>query len=213
MRAAKRTARRAGAAAVALAAAVAAAACSRLPPPRPAQTGVASWYGADFHGRPTSSREVYDMYDMTAAHPSLPLGTWVQVTNLDNGRSITVRVNDRGPFVRGRIIDLSYAAARVLGMIGPGTAPVRLEVLGRAPGSRGEPAFAVQVGSFASRRNAEDLRRELRRSYPPVEVTTYKTPGGTYFRVRIKAPSRAAAEALAARLAAEGRAVLIVEGN
>lgn len=93
------------------------------------QTGVASWYGPGFHGRRTANGEIFDQYELTAAHPSLPLGTRAMVTNLSNGRAVEVRINDRGPFVDGRVIDLSYAAARSVGMIGPGTARVRVEVL------------------------------------------------------------------------------------
>ncbi len=93
------------------------------------QEGVASYYGEDFHGRKTSNGEIYDMYAMTAAHRALPFNTRVLVTNLDNGKKVTVRINDRGPFVKGRIIDLSYGAARKIGMVGPGTARVRLEVI------------------------------------------------------------------------------------
>lgn len=93
------------------------------------QEGVASYYGEDFHGRKTANGEIYDMYAMTAAHRALPFNTRVLVTNLDNGKKVTVRINDRGPFVEGRIIDLSYGAARKIGMVGPGTARVRLEVI------------------------------------------------------------------------------------
>ena len=98
-------------------------------PPPDAQTGLASWYGPKFHGKTTSSREIYNMYDMTAAHRALPFGTHVMVTNLDNGKSVVVRINDRGPFIKGRIIDLSFAAAKVLDMIGSGVVPVIIEVL------------------------------------------------------------------------------------
>src|SRR5215470_1447945 len=93
------------------------------------QEGIASWYGPGFHGRRTANGEIYDQYELTAAHQSLPLGTRVMVTSLSNGRSVEVRINDRGPFVGGRIVDLSYAAASVLRMVGPGTAMVRVEVL------------------------------------------------------------------------------------
>jgi peptidoglycan lytic transglycosylase len=93
------------------------------------QEGIASWYGPGFHGRRTANGEIYDQYELTAAHPSLPLGSRVMVTSLVNGRSVEVRINDRGPFVGGRVIDLSYASARVLGMIGPGTMPVRIDLL------------------------------------------------------------------------------------
>ena len=99
------------------------------------QEGVASWYGPGFHGRRTSSREPYDQYDLTAAHRTLPLGTWVLVTNERNGRSVRVYVNDRGPYVDGRLIDLSYGAATAIGMVGSGTVPVRIVVLGTEPPS------------------------------------------------------------------------------
>src|SRR5436305_13716032 len=118
---------------------VGAAGCAlvRAPAPPPitdgVQVGVASWYGPGFHGNRTANGEVYDQYELTAAHPSLPLGTRVMVTNLANGRSVDVRINDRGPFVDGRAIDLSYAAARVLRMVGPGTARVRIEVVASSP--------------------------------------------------------------------------------
>lgn len=114
---------------------------ARIPPPptvppepeRPrVQTGIASWYGRPHHGRRTASGEVFDMHAMTAAHRSLPLGTRVRVTNVENGRSVVVRINDRGPFVDGRVIDVSRAAALALGAIGNGVFPVRLEVLEEA---------------------------------------------------------------------------------
>jgi rare lipoprotein A len=100
-------------------------------PSRPyTQEGVASWYGKKFHGRRTASGERYDMHELTAAHRTLPFGTRVRVTNLDNGRKVVVRINDRGPFIKGRVIDLSYAAARQVGMVNAGVARVRLEVVG-----------------------------------------------------------------------------------
>jgi len=107
-------------------------ACATKHPPagRPAQdTGIASYYGEPHHGERTASGERYDMHALTAAHPTLPFGSRVRVTNLDNGRSVVVRINDRGPYVKGRLIDLSYAAARELQFIKRGTARVRLEVL------------------------------------------------------------------------------------
>ena len=108
----------------------------KLPPPRPVvvgetETGLASWYGHPYHGRRASNGEVYDMNKMTAAHLSWPFGTWVRVTNLDNGREVDVRINDRGPFVKDRVIDLSRAAAQQIAMLGPGTARVRLKVIAR----------------------------------------------------------------------------------
>src|SRR6059036_2213608 len=122
--------------ALGLAVSLGATGCTLLREPAPppivngVQVGVASWYGPGFHGNRTANGEIYDQYELTAAHPSLPLGTRVMVTNLENGRAVQVRVNDRGPFVDGRAIDLSYAAARTIGMVGPGTVRVRIEVLG-----------------------------------------------------------------------------------
>ncbi len=146
------------------------------------ERGVASWYGTKFHGKLTSNREVYDMYAMTAAHKTLPLPTWVEVRNLRNNRTIVVRVNDRGPFVHNRIIDLSYAAARQLDMIGDGTSMVEVRVLdfdapagnrtvravtpAEPPATAGNPRSGndifVQVGAFGSRDNAERRMAYLR---------------------------------------------------
>lgn len=204
----------AGLAVLGLALLTGATACSRLPRARTdgRQTGVASWYGAEFHGRPTSSREIYDMDDMTAAHRTLPFGTSVMVTNLDNGRSAVVRINDRGPFVRGRIIDLSRAAAGVLGVIGPGTARVRLEVLRgdlapAPPGPGG--AVWVQVGAFSVQENAYAVKRRLERSFPGVLVSRFDTPHASFFRVRVSS-DEASVEETARRLADEGFPVIIV---
>ena len=127
------------------------------------QTGIASWYGPDFHGKPTSNKEIYNMYDMTAAHKTLPFGTRVMVTNLNNGHSVVVRINDRGPFVGERIIDLSYAAASLIDMVGQGVAPVRLEVLpNQIASGRTLPLYSVQVGAFINEDNARELEKRLR---------------------------------------------------
>jgi rare lipoprotein A len=192
---------------------LAAAACARLPRARQeggVEVGLASWYGREFHGRPTSSREVFDMNDMTAAHRTLPFGTHVMVTNLGNDRSVVVRINDRGPFVRGRVIDLSYAAARVLDLIGPGTARVRLEILRGVPEPAPRPAAIwLQVGAFSVQENAYALKKRLDKTYPGVAVTTFKTGQGTYYRVRLRTEA-ASADELAGRLAAEGIPVIII---
>ena len=148
------------------------------------QRGVASWYGEPFHGRKTASGEVYDMHGMTAAHKELPLGTVVQVTNLDNGREIELRVNDRGPFIKGRVLDVSYAAAKHLGMVGPGTAKIELRVVRLGGGPSGErltTRYAVQVGAFGDRANAVDLQRMLSKDYQNVELIE----DGRWHRVRI----------------------------
>ena len=183
------------------------------------ETGLASWYGPEFHGRRTSSGQIYDMYQLTAAHRELPLGTWVMVTNLNNGRSVEVRVNDRGPFVRDRILDVSYAAAKLLGMIGSGLALVRVVVSHVPAGDETEPIglkgrYTVQVGSFASEENAKSLKRELVASFPDVEVVRRTIGVDTFFRVRIgdfAGPSEAVA--MAERLAARGLNVIIMERN
>jgi rare lipoprotein A len=156
------------------------------------QTGVASWYGKDFHGKKTSNGEIYNMNAMTAAHKTLPLGVYVKVHNRDNGRDAIVRVNDRGPFVKGRIIDLSYAAAKKLGIDMAGTAPVRIEALGYSAGGKGEyrePAtydsgnFTVQVGSFKEYANAERLSGEMRRLFGFSEMHLTNVNGGLFYRV------------------------------
>lgn len=154
--------RRVGAlAALALVLLLSACAGRRSPEPRGAvtpgweQTGLASWYGEPFHGRITASGERYDQEGLTAAHRTLPFGTWVRVENLANGRTVRVRITDRGPFVEGRIIDLSRAAARSLELIGVGTGRVRVTVVETSG------CHAVQVASFADRRRALDRRREL----------------------------------------------------
>ena len=154
-----------------------------------AQRGVASWYGEPFHGRATASGEIYDMHKLTAAHKELPLGTVVDVLNLDNGKSVTVRVNDRGPFVKGRIIDLSYGAAKKVGMVGPGTAKVEVRVrqLGDGPsGPNMSTRFTVQVGAFQDENNALKLRDELSASFPDVHVVR----DGPWHRVRVGKYSR-----------------------
>ena len=142
--------------------------------------GIASWYGDPFHGRRTSNGEVYDMHAMTAAHRTLPFQTVIRVHNLDNGKKVQVRLNDRGPFVKGRIIDLSHAAAQEIDMVGPGTARVRLEIL------RIEAvieSLAVQVGSFTQESRAHALKRRLEGDYHPVTVSLFHTPRGVFHRV------------------------------
>jgi rare lipoprotein A len=177
---------------------------SRLPAPPTApaagfsETGTASWYGYPYHGRRAANGEIYDMEKLTAAHRTLPFETWVRVTNLKNDKVVDVRINDRGPFVDGRIIDLSHAAARVIDMIGPGTAPVRLEVISSPPGA--QAVYGVQVGSFRSRENAEKLRGELGSRYGATRLVL--RPGKPdMWRLLVGAePSQAGAAALAKRI-------------
>ena len=191
---------RIGAAALLLALGVPGCSLFRAPAP-PAvvngvQVGVASWYGPGFHGNRTANGEIYDQYELTAAHPSLPLGTRAMVTNLDNGRAVEVRINDRGPFVDGRAIDLSYAAARMLGIIGPGTARVRIDVLGhvaRTSARLVQPpihdlstaCFCVQVAALGDAGRAEHLRRVLARRFPDTFVSPLAGNDGRYYRVRL----------------------------
>jgi rare lipoprotein A len=165
------------------------------------ETGKASWYGEDFHGRPTSSGETYDMYKKTAAHKTLPLGTYVKVVNLENNKSAVVRINDRGPFVKGRIIDLSYGAAREIGMADAGLADVKVVALGKELGDAlsetgsspvldlrdfetGE--FTVQVGAFRDRTNALNLAERLRADFEYVNIMEYADKDSrVFFRVHV----------------------------
>ena len=164
--------------------------------------GIASWYGDPFHGERTSSGEIYDMHAMTAAHRTLPFQTVVRVHNLDNGKRVHVRVNDRGPFVRGRIIDLSNAAAQEIDMVRPGTARVRLEILRIEATSEG---LAVQVGSFTEEPRAHSLKRKLEGDYDPVTVSLFRSPRGMFHRVLVgDFPSRAKAREALERLRSQG---------
>lgn len=182
------------------------------PQPGWTETGLASWYGHPYHGRPASNGEIYDMDQLTAAHRTLPFGSIVLVKNLDNGRSVTVRIIDRGPFVEGRIIDLSRAAARQIGMIGPGTALVRIQLLGYADedAARAPALFTIQAGAFADRRNAERLQQKLRKRFEPVDIAASASPPVLY-RVYVgRFGEQAEAEAAAARLRREVRDVFVV---
>jgi rare lipoprotein A len=161
------------------------------------QKGKASWYGKKFHGKKTSSGEIYNMHAMTAAHKTLPLGTYVRVHNLDNGKSIEVRVNDRGPFVRGRIIDLSYAGATKLDIVGAGTAPVEIVALGKAGApdsgrSKGyvpvdyySGNFTFQVGAFSQKENAVRLKQKLEKKYMNVHIVPFDDGKRIMYRVRV----------------------------
>ena len=172
------------------------------------QFGVASWYGGEFHGRSTSSGEVYDMYQLTCAHNTFPLGTVVMVTNIENGRSLELKVNDRGPFVKERIIDVSYAAAQMLGMWEKGTALVKVEVI--SPGVEPVQRFTLQVGSFADETNAQRLAEQLRKSFENVYVATVETMTQKYHRVRVgQFETRESALPIAEKLSQMGFKVLV----
>ncbi|WP_269465072.1 septal ring lytic transglycosylase RlpA family protein [Thiolapillus brandeum] len=152
------------------------------------EQGLASWYGLKFHGKRTSSGEPYDMYAMTAAHKTLPLPTWVKVTNLQNRKSVVVKVNDRGPFHAGRIIDLSYAAASRLGVLGHGTAPVEIVAISAAdPVDKGVATdfpLWVQAGAFSNIRNARQLLHRLEQQAGfRGQIKTDNQPSGAIHKV------------------------------
>lgn len=159
--------------------------------------GLASWYGRDFHGKKTSNGETYNMYGISAAHKVLPMGTDVEVRNLENGRSIRLTINDRGPFVAGRIIDLSYGAAKKLDIVGPGTAKVEVVAIGTAappntndldaipPEDLDRGKFSIQVGAFGNRENALKLASALNQTYSNAQVVPCYSPRNqqTLYRV------------------------------
>jgi rare lipoprotein A len=167
------------------------------------ERGIASWYGRKFHGRKTSNGEVYDMYTMSAAHKRLPIPTYAEVTNLGNGRSVIVRINDRGPFHDNRVIDLSYAAASRIGMLGKGTALVEVRAIDpsapkpakatrvaqrtpRAVTGDQEPRIFLQAGAFSDSGNAERLRKRLQQGLAHrVRVTPADTANGAVHRVQV----------------------------
>lgn len=165
------------------------------------ERGIASWYGKKFHGRRTSNGEIYDMYQMTAAHKTLPIPTYVQVTNLKTGKQIIVRVNDRGPFHEGRIIDLSYAAAQKLGTASHGTGLVEVRAIDPRTWTPGEQPIArtmdrsqaepdaqiyLQLGAFGLRENAERLRtKTVSKAISGVFIAEGNSNGSTVYRVRV----------------------------
>lgn len=199
----------------ALAAALVTAGCSRAivsPEPGKPQLGIASWYGPGFHGRATTSGETYDQEDLTAAHPTLPLGTVTRVTNLDNGQSVDVRINDRGPFVKHRAIDLSRAAARTIGVLGPGTAPVRIEVIARPAGGYARVLYSVQIGAFSEEARARAVRADLAPRYTDVYISPVQARPNLVYRVRVGPyPKRKEAERRAVELAGLGFAAIVTE--
>ena len=196
----------------------------RIPVPAPASSneleGLASYYAEPYHGRRTASGEIFDTYQgMTAAHRTLPFNTMVRVTNKSNGREVDVRINDRGPFVDGRVIDLSLRAARQIDLVRPGVAPVKLKVVsqriaGTPPRSTPlGPVFAVQVGAFETQRAAEDLKQKLEKKYPSVTVQEFSGEK-TLYRVRIgREPDVHSAEKLATQLRKDDLKGFVVRMN
>ncbi len=189
--------------------------CARTavaPTPGHPQTGVASWYGPGFNGQPTSSGTIYDQHALTAAHQKLPLGTRARVTNLENGKSVDVLINDRGPFAKGRVIDLSYAAAHEIGMIGPGTARVRVDVLERPANGASHVAYCVQVGAFSEEDKARALRARLAPRYDDVYISSVQAHPERMYRVRVGPyAERERAETCAATLADLGLPAVVTE--
>lgn len=184
---------------------------------------VASWYGPKFHGRPTASGEIFNMYAMTCAHKEYPFGTRVQVTNVLNNRSAECIVNDRGPFVEGRDIDLSYAMAKEIELIGVGTGKVLLEVNGRDNSyihtvefqtSEKTGLFAVQVGAFAENINAIQLKAALKLKYANVYIQDAEVNGETYYRVRVgNYQDYSTALSVAEQLGQEGYPALLLKAD
>ena len=194
------------------------------------QTGIASWYGYPYHGRRAADGEIYDMEKMTAAHRTLPFGTWLRVKNLDNGKTVDVRITDRGPFVRGRILDLSHGAAMSIAMVGPGTAKVKITVIAAsavvvqtppapvavasAPVPAAAPSplptapalFAVQIGAFSDRGKAERIAAAMESRYGSAKLVI-RDGSPPLWRVLVgREPTEEDAEALAGKIRADAEA-------
>jgi rare lipoprotein A len=181
-------------------------------PPRigSTETGVASWYGHPYHGRRAANGEVYDMEKMTAAHRTLPFETWVRVRNLNNDKTVDVRIQDRGPFINGRIIDLSRAAAREIDMIGPGTTKVKLTIIASPKNLERQPeVFTVQVGAFRDWSRAEALRQQMQDRFAPSRLAA-RSGEGTVWRVLVgEEESQERADELAARIRESGQSAFV----
>ena len=172
------------------------------------ETGMAAWYGRELHGKKTANGEVFDMYGLSAAHRTLPLGTVVSVTNLDNFKSITVRINDRGPFLKNRFLDLSYGAAKELGFVSQGTARVRIETVETA---RDPAQYTVQAAVFTEEDNARLLKERLNTKFGAVSIVPFETNIARLYRVWVGAyASEDRAEQVAGRLMLEGLEPIVV---
>jgi rare lipoprotein A len=173
-----------------------------VPAPGYSEAGIASWYGHPYHGRPAADGEIYDMEQMVAAHRTLPFDTWVRVYDLDNHKNVEVRIIDRGPFVDGRIIDLSHAAAQAIALIGPGIANVRIEVI-HTPDNVPAAVFAVQIGAFRDSQTAERVRAQMAARYGAARLVERPEKPGVW-RVMVGAePTPDAARALSSRIRKE----------
>jgi rare lipoprotein A len=190
---------------------------SRRPQPAPlavplgySEEGLASWYGIPYHGRHAADGEIYDMETLVAAHRVLPFNTWLVVTNLSNNKAVKVRVIDRGPFVSGRIIDLSKAAAREIGLLGPGVGRVRLEVVAAPANIPSDDFYGVQVGAFSVRENAEHARLLYAQRYVDTQLAV-KQGSIDMWRVIVgRETSVDAAQRLAQVLSVENKTVFVV---
>ncbi len=166
------------------------------------ETGIASWYGKEFHGRRTASGESFDMYGRSAAHRTLPLGTEIRVTNLDNFKSIRVKVNDRGPSSGNRIVELSLGAARELGFAAQGTAPVKIEAFEQTQEAE---LYTVQAAVFAEEENAKLLKDRLSQKFEVISIVPFESNFGKFYRVRVGSyGSEEKAELIAGKLKLEG---------
>jgi len=182
--------------------------------------GLASYYAEPYHGRKTANGETFDSYqELTAAHRTLPFNTVVKVTNENNGRDVEVRINDRGPFIDGRIIDLSLKAAREIDMVRAGIVPVKLDILKEGiPTPRGtarspDAVYTIQVGAFETQDAAQALQRDLEKRYRDVTIQAVSSPR-TFYRVRVgRAPDLAAAEKLSKQLREEAFDPFVVRVN
>jgi rare lipoprotein A len=196
--------------------ALAAASCGKkkiavTPPPRSAppappvgatERGMASWYGHPYHGRPAADGEIYDMEKPVAAHRTLPFQTWVRVRNVANGRTVDVRIIDRGPFVRGRIIDLSHAAAKEIELIGPGVGQVELTIIS-SPANPEPALFAVQVGAFREKANADRMESNMMAAYGAARAVLRSGDPALWRILAGRENSQDSAEALARRIRQE----------
>jgi len=172
------------------------------------ETGVAAWYGKELHGKKTASGEIFDMYGISAAHRTLPLGTMIRVTNLDNLKSIKVRINDRGPLIKSRMLDLSYGAAKELGFVTQGTTRVKIDTVDTV---RDLSPYTVQAATYAEEVNAKTLRYRLSKKFEVVTIVPVETNIARFYCVRVGSyASEERAELVANKLTLEGLEPIIL---
>jgi rare lipoprotein A len=171
-------------------------------------TGIASWYGRELHGKKSADNDIFDMYALSGAHRTLPLGTVLRVTNLDNSKTIKVRINDRGPFVKSRMLELSYGAAKELEFIAQGVARVQIETVDEV---EGPVQYAVQAAMYAEEENARILKHRISKKFTHVTTVVRETNNGRFYRVLVGSyVSEELAEQIAAKLKLEGLEPLVV---